>query len=89
MDKLLVWARCPVPAQWANWYAIPLRIVVGLGFMQHGYAKLARGADSFTAILHALSMPMPSFLSWLTIAVELLGGLAVLVGLSSRSPPSR
>ena len=36
--------------------------------------------NSFTAILHALSMPMPSFLSWLTIAVELLGGLAVLFG---------
>jgi putative oxidoreductase len=80
MDKLLVWARRPVPARWADWYAIPLRRVVGFGFMQHGYAKLARGADSFTGILDALHMPMPSFLSWLTIAVELLGGLAVLAG---------
>jgi hypothetical protein len=23
-------------------YAIPLRLVVGFGFMEHGYAKLAR-----------------------------------------------
>jgi putative oxidoreductase len=81
MDQLLAWATRPVPARWADWYAIPLRLIVGFGFMQHGYAKLARGADSFTGILDALHMPMSSFLSWLTIAVELLGGLAVLVGL--------
>jgi putative oxidoreductase len=23
------------------WYAIPLRLIVGYGFMEHGYAKLA------------------------------------------------
>jgi putative oxidoreductase len=80
MDKLLAWAIRPVPARWAVWYAIPLRIVVGIGFVQHGYAKLDRGADSFATILHALGMPIPSFLSWLTIAIELLGGLAVLFG---------
>ncbi len=28
-----------------DWYAVPLRLMVGLGFFQHGYAKLARGAD--------------------------------------------
>jgi hypothetical protein len=37
-----------------SWYAIPLRLVVGYGFIEHGYAKLARGPDSFAAILHAL-----------------------------------
>ena len=48
--------------------------------MQHGYAKLARGSDTFAGILHALGLPVPDFLAWLTIIVELLGGLAVLVG---------
>ena len=48
--------------------------------MQHGYAKLARGPDSFAGILHALGMPMADFLSWATILVELLGGFAVLAG---------
>lgn len=66
--------------RWQSWYAIPLRLIVGYGFMQHGYAKLARGPESFAAILHALGMPAPALLSWVTIAVELLGGLAVLVG---------
>lgn len=63
------------------WYAIPLRLIVGYGFMEHGYAKLARGPDLFAGILGALGMPFPDLLSWATILVELFGGLAVLLGL--------
>jgi putative oxidoreductase len=62
------------------WYAIPLRLIVGYGFMEHGYAKFARGPDNFAAILHALGMPAPMLLAWTTLIVELLGGLAVFVG---------
>lgn len=61
-------------------YAIPLRLIVGYGFMEHGYAKLARGPESFITILHALGVPAPELLAWATILVELLGGLAVFVG---------
>jgi putative oxidoreductase len=62
------------------WYAIPLRLIVGYGFMEHGYAKLARGPDDFANILHALGMPAATLLSWATILIELLGGSAVIVG---------
>jgi len=62
------------------WYAIPLRLIVGYGFMEHGYAKLARGPDDFANILHALGIPAATLLSWATVLIELLGGLAVLVG---------
>jgi putative oxidoreductase len=48
--------------------------------MEHGYAKLARGPESFANILHALGVPFPSFMAWATIAVELLGGLLILLG---------
>src|SRR5215813_6735496 len=34
----------PVPT---DWYAIPLRLMIGVGFMQHGFAKLARGPEDF------------------------------------------
>lgn len=64
-----------------DWRAIPLRVIVGYGFMAHGYAKLARGPENFAAILHALGMPAPDLLAWATVIVELLGGLAVLLGL--------
>src|SRR5277367_3699677 len=60
------------------WYAIPIRLIVGYGFMEHGYAKLARGPDDFANILHALGMPVPTLLACATVLAELLGGLAVL-----------
>lgn len=59
---------------------LPLRLLVGFGFMAHGYAKIARGPEQFVAILGALGVPAPSFMGWLTITVELVGGVAVLLG---------
>ena len=38
----------------ARWSPIPLRLIVGYGFMVHGFAKLARGPDAFATILRAL-----------------------------------
>jgi putative oxidoreductase len=64
----------------AAWYAVPLRLIIGYGFMEHGYAKLARGPEGFATILHGIGVPMPSMMAWATILVELIGGFAVLVG---------
>lgn len=60
--------------------AIPLRVMVGGGFIQHGYAKLGRGPDAFASILRALHVPLPHLSAYLTIGVELLGGAALLLG---------
>jgi putative oxidoreductase len=62
------------------WAPIPLRLIVGYGFMEHGYSKLVHGPENFAAILAALGVPAPALMSWATISVELVGGLAVLVG---------
>jgi putative oxidoreductase len=64
----------------ARWAPIPLRLIVGFGFMEHGFAKLSKGPDAFAAILHALAVPAPHFTAWVTILTELLGGLAILLG---------
>jgi putative oxidoreductase len=64
----------------APWTPIPLRLIVGYGFVEHGFAKIARGPDSFAAILQALRTPAPHFMAWVSILTELLGGLAVLLG---------
>jgi len=69
-------SRSPI----ARWAPIPLRLIVGYGFMEHGFAKLARGLDAFPAILQALGVPTPHLMGWLTIFVEIVGGLAVLLG---------
>jgi putative oxidoreductase len=80
MSTLLSRAVHLMPSLPKAWYAIPLRVMVGCGFMAHGYNKLARGPEVFATILHALGTPAPSLVAWATIAVELLGGLAVFVG---------
>jgi putative oxidoreductase len=64
----------------ARWAPLPLRLIVGYGFMEHGFAKLSKGPEVFAAILHTMGVPAPHFMAWLTIVTELIGGLAVLLG---------
>src|SRR5437879_5863520 len=64
----------------ARWAPFSLRLIVGYGFMEHGFAKLVRGLDAFPAILQALGVPAPHLMGWLTILIEIVGGLAVLLG---------
>jgi putative oxidoreductase len=69
-----------LPVAIARWAPIPLRLIVGYGFMQHGYAKLSKGPDVFAGILRAMGVPGPHFMAWATILVELLGGFSVILG---------
>src|SRR5258705_1522917 len=61
----------------AVWAPIPLRLIVGYGFMEHGFAKLSRGPEAFVAILHTMGVPAPHLMAWLTILTELIGGVAI------------
>ena len=69
--------RTPAADRWA---LVPLRLVVGFGFAAHGYAKLARGPESFAAILSAMGVPAPHLAAWTTVVIELLGGVAMMAG---------
>ncbi len=64
----------------AHWAPIPLRLIVGYGFMAHGFAKLNKGPAAFATILHTIGVPAPHLMAWLTILTETIGGLAVLLG---------
>lgn len=70
----------PWAPQLAEWAPLVIRLIVGYGFMAHGFAKLLRGADSFAVVLQAMSVPAPHLMSWITIAIEIFGGLAILAG---------
>jgi putative oxidoreductase len=72
-------AFAPLPAP-PGFFALPLRLIVGYGFLEHGYAKLARGPDVFIGILHAIGVPFSFFLGWATILIEVIGGLLILCG---------
>jgi putative oxidoreductase len=65
----------------ARWALVPVRIVVGLGFLAHGLAKWNRGPAKFAVLLHQLGIPLPVTAAWTTTATELLGGTALLIGL--------
>ena len=64
----------------SRWAPLPLRLIVGYGFLVHGFAKLSRGPDMFAAILHTIGIPLPLAFAWLTTLVELIGGAAILAG---------
>jgi putative oxidoreductase len=63
-----------------QWAPLPLRLIVGYGFVAHGYAKFSRGPDTFAVVLDTIGTPIPLVLAWLTTLVEMICGLAVLIG---------
>lgn len=66
--------------RFTRWAPFPLRLIVGGGFLQHGVAKWIHGPSNFANILQALNVPFPHLMAVLTIATEILGGCAVLLG---------
>ena len=65
---------------YARWAILPMRILVGYGFIEHGLSKLSKGPDAFAGILQQVGVPLPHVAAWLTIGTELVGGLALLLG---------
>jgi putative oxidoreductase len=64
----------------SRWVPVPLRVVIGFGFMAHGWAKLSRGPSGFAKLLAQVGVPLPEATAWASTFVELLGGLAIFVG---------
>ena len=63
-----------------RWALLPLRLVVGYGFLAHGMAKWGRGPAGFGRLLHYLGVPFPAPTAWAVTLLEIFGGLALIVG---------
>ena len=63
-----------------RWMLLPLRVVVGSGFIVHGLAKWNRGPANFGKLLHVLGVPAPVPTAWLVTLLEIFGGAAILAG---------
>ncbi len=62
-----------------------LRVVVGLVFFIHGWQKLFTfGVDGTTQFFQSLNIPAASVAAVVVIAVEFLGGLALILGFMTR-----
>ena len=70
------------PCYEQRWYAlVPLRMIVGYGFLAHGIAKWSAGADSFGRFLHLIGAPAPVATAWLVMLLEIFGGIALIAGI--------
>jgi putative oxidoreductase len=63
-----------------RWVPIPIRMILGVGFMVHGWAKWSRGLAVFAELLKQADVPLPLFNAWLVTLLEIFGGLALLMG---------
>lgn len=64
-----------------QWAPLFLRLIIGFGFMAHGWAKLSKGTPAgFEKLLVLLGVSFPHFTSWATFLTELFGGLAIFLG---------
>lgn len=63
-----------------RWTILPLRLVIGYGFLAHGVAKWTRGPESFGRLLHLIGVPLPATTAWIVTLLEVFGGLAILLG---------
>ena len=66
--------------RWQRWVPIPTRMILGVGFMVHGWAKWNRGPAAFAELLKQAHVPLPLANAWLVTLLEIFGGLALLVG---------
>lgn len=64
----------------SRWTLLPLRLVIGIGFMAHGLAKWTRGPAKFGLLLQQAGVPFPFHTAWLVTLLEVFGGAAVVVG---------
>jgi putative oxidoreductase len=68
-----------------GWGVLPLRLVIGLVFVMHGAQKLfGFGLAGTAGFLGSLGIPLPTVAAAVLIAVELLGGLALILGAGTR-----
>ena len=65
---------------WRQWAPLPLRLMIGYGFLAHGWAKLSRGPAGFAKLLDQIGAPLPELTAWVSTLIEILGGLAILAG---------
>jgi putative oxidoreductase len=63
-----------------QWAPVPLRVVMGVGFIVHGWAKWSRGPAGFAKLLQQIGVPLPDLTAWAVAFLELAGGFALIIG---------
>ena len=64
-----------------EWGALPLRLALGVIFLDAGFGKFHRGISGTGRWMEGLGIPMPQLTARLVATTELAGGLLLLAGL--------
>ncbi|WP_420408345.1 DoxX family protein [Hoeflea sp.] len=59
------------------------RVLMSIIFITAGYGKLG-GVEGTAGYMASMGIPLPGITVWLVIALELLGGIAILLGFFTR-----
>lgn len=76
MTRKLPWS----PDFSSRWTLLPIRIVLGIGFLLHGLAKWQRGPAKFSLLLQQAGVPFPLHTAWMVTFLEIFGGAALVAG---------
>ncbi|HUL50817.1 MAG TPA: DoxX family protein [Gemmatimonadales bacterium] len=63
-----------------SWAPLPLRLMLGFAFLYHGLPKLLSGHQQTVAMFQGIGLPAPAAMAWIIGLVEVLGGIALLLG---------
>lgn len=81
MNNLLCKTDCHGKCR--QWGLLILRVVIGAIFISHGYGKLtgSPSLEMFSGMLGGIGVPAPMFFAWVVALTELLGGIALVLGI--------
>src|SRR5438093_104390 len=66
------------------WGVTAVRVMTGLLFAVHGYQKFVRGLGDVSAYFAKISIPFPGVTAPFIAALEVVGGLLLIIGLLTR-----
>lgn len=70
--------------KYSDWTVLALRAITGVGFIVHGWAKISRGTAGFEKLLAQTGVPLAHAMGMIVPYVELVGGIALVVGFLTR-----
>ncbi|MDE2988038.1 MAG: DoxX family protein [Chloroflexota bacterium] len=75
------WLTAPFGGDVLEWASVPLRIALGIIFIDAGLGKFRRGIGGFSGWLESLGVPFPKLAGPGVATIELGGGILLLAGL--------
>lgn len=71
---------CRCSDNWSGYAPFILRVATGIVFFVHGVGKLMMGVTAVSSFLGGLGFPIPGVFAVILIAIEVVGGLALIAG---------